>query len=188
MREFHSNSNEIQDHVKQTRDLIVSPLENIGYPNTITVFLSDELFYCKPGDPWRVQDLLLTRPEWEKEILPLLKQAHEVFLFTHEWLLLLYNSTADRFRFKRCSPPVMDAARSCLLATSCLTFMMLGGIRELLEPIQFGQEVANHLSQHLKSRVNFEDKSDYRDLCVKMEQLVVEQKNESDVWKDRFFC
>ena len=45
-------------------------------------------------------------------------------------------------RFVNCSDPIMDADHNCLTATNHLTYMMRETIRDLVEPIRFGQALA----------------------------------------------
>jgi hypothetical protein len=81
----------------------------------------------------------------------------------------------------------MDADRTCLVAPSGLSFMMRGSNRELVEPIRFRREMADNLSKQLKYPSNFEDPKSYREPCEKIEKVVLEQKKDSDEWKDCFF-
>lgn len=47
--------------------------------------------------------------------------------------------------------------------------------------------MANGLSKQLQYPMNFKDLKAYQELCVKLEKVVLDEKKDGDVWKDRFF-
>ena len=79
----------------------------------------------------------------------------------------------------------------CLIASQNLTYEMRAEIQDMLEPISFGQAMADRIMGELpdvkvKSLLTF-TKADYRDICLKMEQLMCDVMHQRDLWKDRFF-
>ena len=104
---------------------------------------------------------------------------------------MLYRSERNDFRFIHCRDPVMDADRTCFINTKGITYVMREAIRDLMEPIRFGQDMARHMlgdlqKSHVKSLLTF-NKEDYKEICLKMEQLLNDVMHQCDFWKDRFF-
>jgi len=78
-----------------------------------------------------------------------------------------------------------------LITTQNLTYKMQEKIKRMMEPIRFGQAMADRLlgiSAHVKvkSLLTF-TKGDYKDICLRMEQLMCDVMHQRELWKDRFF-
>ena len=81
-RVLYSNSDEISSLIESVSGWTVSPLErldDLDRPDSLLLF--DILFYQLPEKEWTVRELLEKRPEWEQQILPLLKARHVAYLF-----------------------------------------------------------------------------------------------------------
>lgn len=68
---------------------------------------------------------------------------------------------------------------------------MKDAIQDLMEPIRFGQAMADQLKSQsedcrVKSLLTFK-RGDYRDICFKLEELVSDVMHQRDLWKDHFF-
>ena len=77
------------------------------------------------------------------------------------------------------------------MATKNITHMMREAILDLMEPIRFGQALANRIlgeseDDRVKSLLTFTER-DYQDICLKMKQLMNDVMHQRDLWKDRFF-
>ena len=104
---------------------------------------------------------------------------------------MLYRPRLNDFRFVRSREPVMDADRTCLIATQNITYMMREAVRDLCEPLRFGRALARRVmeadeSPRVKSLLTF-NKSDYREICLKLERLMNDVMRQRDMWKERFF-
>ena len=123
--------------------------------------------------------------------MELMRKNEEVYLFCGKWCRVLYCSERDDFRFIDCRDPIMDADSTCLIATQNITYRMREAIADLMEPIRFGQAMASRVmgdteDPQVKSLLTF-TKGDYKELCLKMEQLMSDVMRQRDMWKDRFF-
>jgi len=130
------------------------------------------------------------RPDWCGTILELMKKNEQVYLFCGEWCRVLYRPRLNDFRFVRYREPVMDADRTCLIATQNITYMMREAVRDLREPLGFGRALARRVmeadeSPRVKSLLTF-NKSDYREICLKLERLMKDVMHQRDMWKERF--
>ena len=195
---YYTNSNYIEDLMTQIADVEVKKLDEVGELTNVTVYLFDNLFdsmrshiYEDHGS-FDVHTLLWHRPEWRGTILDLMKRRDEkVYLFCGYWCQLLYREERNDFCFVRCNEPVMDADHTCLLSTRVITYMMREAISDLMEPIRFGQAMARRVlgdseEPRVKSLLTF-TKGDYREICLKMEQLMIDVMSQRELWKDRFF-
>ena len=111
--------------------------------------------------------------------------------FFDEWRQLLYRKEGNDYCFVRCRKPIMDAEQTCLINTRGITYMMCEAIRDLMEPIRFGQDMARRVlvdseEPRVRSLLTF-TKGDYKEICVKMEQLMNDVMRQRELWKDRFF-
>ena len=73
---------------------------------------------------------------------------------------MLYRPRLNDFRFVRSREPVMDADRTCLIATQNITYMMREAVRDLCEPLRFGRALARRVmeadeSPRVKSLLTF---------------------------------
>ena len=92
---LHCNNNEIRELIESTSSWSVSPLDRLDdldtWSNTLLLF---DMVYLKKGThlpvEWTVSELLERRPEWEQQILPLLKSHRMMYLFAEEWCVLSY--------------------------------------------------------------------------------------------------
>ena len=194
---YYTNSNCIEDLMTQIADVEVKKLDEVGELTNVTVYLLDNLFdsirSCLYEDhgSFDVHTLLWHRQEWRGTILDLMKRHEKVYLFCGYWCQLLYREERNDFCFVRCNEPVMDADHTCLISTRVITYMMREAISDLMEPIRFGQAMARRVlgeseEPRVKSLLTF-TKGDYREICLKMEQLMCDVMHQRDMWKDRFF-
>ena len=97
-----SNSNEICSLIESLSRWKVTYLDRMDLPEgTGDLLVFDILFYQLPDREWTVDELLEKRPEWEHQVLPLLKAKHYAYLFTNmEWCLMMYVKELDRIYFR----------------------------------------------------------------------------------------
>ena len=124
-------------------------------------------------------------------ILELMRKNEGVYLFCGEWCRVLYRKGFNDFRFIHSRDPVLDAERTCLIATQNITYMMREAIRDLFEPLRLARDVARRVleadeSPKVKSLLTF-NKGEHRETCLKLEELISEIMRQRDMWKDRFF-
>ena len=181
---IYSNSNEICSLIESTTVWTVTPLDT-DPEGPASIWLFDLLFYQLPKE-WTVRKLLEKRPEWEQQILPLLKARHFVYLFTSEWCVMSCREDRILFRPTPCPPKALEQ-RVCLLSTQSLTFMMRQEIRNLIEPATYARSVGERLTTRLKRPVDLGTPFEFSDVCEKLEDLVMELDREVSDWKDRFF-
>ena len=189
-RVLYSNSNEISSLIESTSGWTVSPLgrlDDLDRPDSLLVF--DTLFYELPEKEWTVRELLEKRPEWERQILPLMKARHVAYLFNGEWCAMDYlGDKIAKILFRPFYGGSMTLAEdNGLLCTQPLTFGMKQEIRRLIEPAIYARRVSERLSKHLKRPVDFETPVRFQEVCDKLEDLVLELDREVSDWKDRFF-
>ena len=77
-------------------------------------------------------------------------------------------STGMSGAFVHCSNPIMYDDRTCLIATQSLTYSMREAIQDLMEPIRFGQAMADRLrglsnDYKVKFLLTF-NRGDYKDM------------------------
>ena len=186
-RVLYSNSNEISSLIESTSTWTVSPLGCLDDPDRPdSLLLFDTLFYKLPEKEWTVSELLEKRPEWEQQILPVLKARHIAYLFTDEWCVMAYRGDKISFR-PFLSQPMTLGDRDGLLSTQSLTFGMRQEIRRLIGPAIYAREVSERLSKNLKRPVDLETPLWFQEVCDKLEELVLELDREVSDWKDRFF-
>ena len=128
-RVLYSNSNEISSLIESTSTWTVFPLgclDDPDRPDSLSLF--DTLFYKLPEKEWTVSELLEKRPEWEQQILPLLKARHIAYLFTDEWCVMAYRGEKISFR-PFLNQPMTLGDQDDLLSTQSLIFMMRQEIR-----------------------------------------------------------
>ena len=184
---LYSNSNEISSLIESTSSWSVSPLGSLEDPDRpYSLLLFGTLFYRLPEREWTVSELLEKRSEWEHQILPLLKVRHIAYLFTGEWCVMAYRGDKILFR-PFLSHPMTLGERDGLLSTQPLTFGMRQEIRRLIGPAIYAREASERLSANLKRPVDLDTPSWFRDVCDKLEELVLELDREVSNWKDRFF-
>ena len=73
------------------------------------------------------------------------------------------------------------------MSTQSLTFMMRQEIRRLIEPAMYACSVSERLTADLKRPVDLGTPMEFREVCEKLEDLVLELDREVSDWKDRFF-
>ena len=190
---YYTNSNQIKDLMTSLTRLEVMDLGALESLSGVSVLLFDGLFsICLPDHTLRTESVLRLRPDWMGMILELMKKNEEVYLhWGEEWCRVLYREDADDFRFVHCKDPVLYGNCTCLIATQSLVYRMREAIKDLLEPIRFGEGLADRLcgqtnDYKVKSLLTF-DRADYREMCLKMEGLMSDVMHQRDTWKDRFF-
>ena len=190
---YYTNSNQIKDLMTSLTRLEVVHLEALESLSGVSVLLFDALFpTCLPDYTLRTESVLRLRPDWMGTILELMKKNEEVYLhWGEEWCRVLYREDADDFRFVHCKDPNLYDDCTCLIATQPLVYRMRQAINDLLEPVRFGEGMAERLlglsnDYKVKSLLTF-DRADYREMCLKMEGLMSDVMHQRDTWKDRFF-
>ena len=187
-RVLYSNSNEISSLIELVSGWTVSTLERLAdldRPDSLLLF--DILFYQLPEKEWTISQLLEKRPEWEQQILPLLKARNVAYLFDGEWYVMDYLED-DKIAFRRFrAHPMILADNDGLLTTKSLTFGMRQEIRRLIRLAMYAREVSHRLSKHLKRPVDFGTPLCFGEVHDKLEELVLELDREVSDWKDRFF-
>jgi len=192
---YYSDSNQIQELVKEIVDEKVEPLGSLETLSNMNVYIFDNLFEPLgrlPECTWSFDLLMRRRPDWGGMILELIRKNEGVYLFCGEWWCrVLYRKGFNDFRFIRSRDPVMDAERVCLIAPRNNTYMMHEAIRDLFEPLRFARDISRRVleadeSPRVKSLLTF-SKSDYKETCLKLEELICEIMRQRDLWKDRFF-
>ena len=186
-RVLYSNSNEISSLIESTSSWTVSPLRSLDDPDRPdSILLFDTLFYKRPEKEWTVREFLEKRPEWEQQILPLLKARQVTYLFTSEWCMITYFEHKIWFG-PLIGQPMTLGDRDALLSTQTLTFGMRQEIRRLIRPAIYAREASERLSKNLKRPVDLETPLWFQEVCDKLEGLVLELDREVSDWKDRFF-
>ena len=189
-RVLYSDSNEISSLIESISTWTVSPLERLDdLDRPADILLFDTLFYRLPEKEWTVGELLGKRPEWERQILPLLKARGTAYLFYGEWCAVDYlGEKIDKIEFRPyLNHPMTLAVRDGLFSTQYLTFGEQDEIRRLIRPAIHARAVGERLSKILKRPVDFETPLWFQDVCNKLEELVLELDREVSDWKDRFF-
>ena len=186
---LYGNSNEICSLIESTCGWSVTPLGCLDDPEGPgELLLFDPLFYQLPEGEWTVREVLEKRPEWERQILPLLKARRYAYLFKNEWHVKSYVKELDKVLFRSTlTPPMALKDRDWLLSTECLTFMMRQEFKSLMEPAIYACFASERLSAKLKRPVDLSTPSEFRDVCKKLEDLVLQLDLEVSDWKDRFF-
>ena len=191
---YYSNSNQIQELVMQIAEEKVEPLRALETLSNVNVYIFDNLFSPLgklPEGTWPFDLLMRRRPDWSGTILELMRRNEGLYLFCGEWCCVLYRKGINDFRFIHSRDPVLDADRTCLIATNNITYMMREAIRDLFEPLRFGRDTARRVleadeSPKVKSLLTF-NKGDYKEICLKLEELISEIMRQRNIWKDRFF-
>ena len=193
---YYSNSNQIRDLVEQILDQKVHTLRDLdAIPDAkVDMYIFDNLFEPLGHIPdclWSFELLMRRRPDWGGTILEMMKKNEHVFLFCGEWCRVMYRSGSGQFKFVTCRDPVLDAERTCLIATNHLTFRMSEAIRDLFEPLRFARDLSRRViesdeSPRVVELLNFR-KGDYRETCLKLEELIYDLMHQRNLWKDRFF-
>ena len=185
-----SKSNEICSLIESLSGWKVTHLDRRDVPEgTGDLLVFDVLFYRLPDREWTVNELLEKRPEWEHQVLPLLKAKHYTYLFTNnEWCLMMYIKELDKIYFRVATrPPEALEDRQCLMGTEFLTFTMRQEIRGLIEPARCARDLGERLSDTLKRTVDLGVPLTFRGICDTMEDQLLQLNREISEWKDRFF-
>ena len=188
MKTLYSNSNEISELIESACGLKVTPLESLDEgPGELLLF--DFLHY--PEYMIRtVEELLALRPEWEQQVLPLLKARGYAFLFGIEWCRVNY---LPKYKLIQFDPielediPKTLKDNHCLFATSGLTFPMKRTLTDLVAPATYAAQLSERLSDTLEMKVEFDHPFDFKNICERMEELLMSLNQEVEAWKDRFY-
>ena len=181
-----SNSNEICSLIESVSGWKVTHLDRLNIPEgSGDLLVFDFLFYRLPDQAWTVSEVLEKRPEWEHQILPLLRAKHYAYLFTNEWYLVTYIKESYKILFRVIkSMPVALDDRDYLLGTEFLTFMMRQEIKRLIQPAMYARDLGERLSATLKRPVDLG--VTFGGVCEAMEDLLLQLNREISEWKDRF--
>ena len=123
--------------------------------------------------------------------MALMMKCKEVYLYFGEWRRVVFHPEKNDFSVEFSDQPIMDADDMCVIATQNLTYKMREEIQDLMEPIRFGQALADWIrgfsdDVKVKSLLTL-TKGDYKDICLKMEQLMCDVMHQRELRKDRFF-
>ena len=142
---YYTNSNEIKDLMTSLTRLEVNDLGTLESLSGVSVLLFDGLFSMGlPDHSLRTESVVRLRPDWMGMILELMKRNEEVYLHGgEEWCRVLYREDGDDFRFVHCNDPILVGNCTCLIATQPIAYRMREAIRDLLEPIRFGEGMAD---------------------------------------------
>ena len=188
MKTLYTNSNEISELIESTCGLKVTPLESLDEgPGELLLFD----FLCYPEYTMRtMEELLAIRPEWEQQVLPLLKARGYAFLFGIEWCRVYYASKYELIRFEPIeyeNVPKSLKDNHCLLSTSGLTFPMRRALTDLAAPATYAYQLSQRLSDTLEMKVEFDHPFDFMNICERMEEMLMSLNGEVEAWKDRFY-
>jgi len=191
---FYTNSNQIEELMKQLADVEVKPFNDLDPSTEVTVYLFGkelETWARVPDFYWHVSGILERSPDWGGTIMELMMKCKDVYLYFGEWRRVVFHPEKNDFSFEFSKQPIMDADDMCLITSQNLTYEMRAEIQDMLEPISFGQAMADSImgvspDVKVKSLLTF-TKADYKDICLKMEQLMCDVMHQRDLWKDRFF-
>ena len=144
---YYANSNQIKGLMTSLTKLEVNDLGALESLSGVTVLIFDGLFsICLPDHTLRTECLMRLRPDWMGTILELMRKNEEVYLhWGEEWCRVLYREDAGDFRFVHCNDPVLYGSCTCLIAAQSLVYSMREAIKDLLEPIRFGEGRADRL-------------------------------------------
>jgi len=190
---FHTNSNQIEELLKLV-DVEVKHLNDLDPSTEVTVYLFGndlEIWARIPDSHWHVSRIQQPCPDWGGTIMELMMKCKEVYLYFGEWRRVVFHPEKNDFSFEFSNQPVMDADDMCLIAMQNLLYKMREEIKDMMEPIRFGQALTDRImgvSQDVKvkSLLTF-TKGDYKDICIKMEQLMCDVMHQRELWKDGFF-
>ena len=196
---YYTNSNQIKELMTSVTKLEVKDIGVLESLSGVMVLLFDRLFTLfGPDCVMRTETVVRLRPDWMGTILELMKKNEEVYLhWGDKWCRVVYRDFVDGdfrddFLFEHCNDPTLYGDRTCLIATQTITEQsMLNALRDLLEPIRFGEGIAARVGDYssdceVKSLLTF-DRADYKGMCLALEGLLIKTMHQRDVWKDRFF-
>ena len=188
MKTLYTNSNEISELIESACGLKVTPLESLDEgPGELLLFD----FLCYPEYTMRtVEELLAIRPEWEQQVFPMLKARGYAFLFGIEWCRMYYQPKYELIQFEPIeyeNIPKILKDNHCLLSTSGLTFPMRRTLTDLVAPATYAYQLSQRLSDTLEMKVEFDHPFDFKDICQRMEEMLMSLNGEVEAWKDRFY-
>jgi sulfur relay (sulfurtransferase) DsrC/TusE family protein len=181
---YFTNSKEIREVVDRVyKNFPFKPLEEMKPDEHCTLFLFDSLFYDLQDKSFSEEELLQIRPEWQQDILPLLKNKEKAFVFTNEWYTVVFHRLRE-FYFIRHLPPTLER-NVCLLATRPLASVALQQITRLFECYGTAQAITTRFGWPIE----FEHFCDYKTLCWKLAGIIKETEKkyikERNVWWER---
>ena len=117
--------------------------------------------------------------------MEMLKHCKAYIFWGIDWCRVLYRPNLDDYRFIHCSDPIMANEHTCLISEGPVLHNVKDAIKDLLEPIRFGQSIAGRLKSKsndrgLKSMLNFQ-RGSYREICMNLEDLVSDLVRQRDV-------
>ena len=196
--EVYTNSSQVKELITIQTNIEVEPFDNhVPESKEVDVFLLDD-HLLQLQDRYREDKaclhettLLRRRPDWGGMILEMMKYNEHVHLFNRRWYRIYYNPQTYYFKFKLCDTPNLVARHSCILSYPVLlSSEEKQTLQVLLQPVIFGEQLANRL----KEANVLDDPSsmtsaggDYEKLCLNLEQVTLRLKHQKDLWKDRFF-
>ena len=142
---YYTDNNEIKELMTRLVDVEVNDLGTLESLSGVTVLIFDNLFTQSVQSAVRPDFLLIRRPDWGEMILELMKRNEKVYFYWGEWCRVLYRTDPEDCRFVHCNDPTLYDDRTCLIATQPLTYRSHEAIQDLMEPIRFGQAMADRL-------------------------------------------
>ena len=176
-------------------EIPVEPFDN-KIPDTpdVQLVIFDAQYLTIDEDHHRLHEhtLVWKRPDWAGTILEMIKYGNRRYLYCRYWYSLHYLPLTAQVEFVRCDTPKIYAEHVVLyLERSLMSWSTSQALRDVLKPHKLAQDIANRLlcakiidKNEKKTWINngFHD-----DICLELEQLVLELKKQRDEWKDRFF-
>lgn len=157
---YYANNNQIKEEMLESADvevnqrsvLVTDPTLSLKDP---TLYLCDtsSFFLRLPDTTVRSDFLLVRRPDWGGLNLELMKNEKVYLYWGVEWCRVLYRSNLDDFRFIHRSDPIMTDDYSWLISNDPILHNVKDAIKDLMEPIRFGQDIAKWLKGKSKDCV-----------------------------------
>ena len=151
----------------------------------VRVYWFDLLFYFTPEERWTKEQLLRHRPEEGGIIFDLLTKHTPVYLLTHTWHYVIWNSLTQRIRFTQRDPPSLENKTIYLLATQPLTYAAKQEIETLFEPFSFAKTLYGMIRYPHAKSITCKDCHSYKALCDKLVTFIQREEEEGDFWFEK---
>jgi len=134
MKHLCSNSNEIRELIVSACSWTLTPLECLEDPGELLLFDHYDSGYW---DSQRTESVLLQEcPEWEAQVLLLVKARGFALLFVIDWHVMKFEDGVFRFKPLIDKPMKLKDPHS-LLSTLGLTLLMKQTIKRLVKPTSY---------------------------------------------------
>jgi len=91
---FYTNSNQIEEVMKQLAEVEVKPFKDLDPSTEVTVYLFGkelEMWARAPDSYWYVSGILQRCPAWGRTIMELMMKCKDVYLFFGEWRRVVFH-------------------------------------------------------------------------------------------------